>query len=231
MAHQLGRHRVVLSTPVRRIVQERGSVRVVSDRATVRAKRAIVAIPPTLAGRIDYEPVVPVAREQLTQRLGQGNLTKVAAVYDRPFWRDAGLNGTAVSTDGFVSATFDDSPPEGSPGIIFGFVGGDMARRYAATSPASRRASVLDEFATFFGEQARRPRDYFETSWAAERWTRGCPVGIAGPGTLLAYGAALRDPVGRIHWAGTETAGYWNGYMDGAVSSGERAAREVLGEL
>jgi monoamine oxidase len=231
MAHQLGRRRVLLSTPVRRIVQERGAVRVVSDRVTVRAKRAIVAIPPTLAGRIDYEPGMPVSREQLTQRLGQGNLTKVAAVYDRPFWRDAGLNGTAVSTDGFVSATFDDSPPGGSPGIIFGFVGGDSARAYEAMSPAAGRAQVLSEFATLFGPEAASPKAFYDTRWTNEPFTRGCPVAIAGPGTLLAYGDRTRAPQGRIHFAGTETSTFWNGYMDGAVRSGERAAAEVLGHL
>ena len=49
------------------------------------------------------------------------------------------------------------------------------------------------------------------------------------PGLAAGYGPALRQPVGRIHWAGTETSTYWNGYMDGAVRSGERAAKEVLG--
>ena len=231
VATALGRRRVLLGTPVRRIVQSRGSVTVSSDRVSVRAKRVIVAIPPTLAGRIDYEPLLPAARDQLTQRLGQGTLTKVAAVYDRPFWRDQGLTGQALSVNGLVTATFDDSPPGGTPGILFGFVGGDKAREYASLSKSVRRARVLAEFAQFFGSAALHPRDYFETLWTEERWTRGCPVAFAGPGTLLAYGPALRAPVGRLHWAGTETSDYWNGYMDGAVRSGERAAREVLAEL
>jgi monoamine oxidase len=222
---------VMLGQPVRRIEQASTGVTVVTDNLTAHGKQVIVAIPPTLAGRIDYQPLLPVARDQLTQRYGQGALTKVAAVYDKPFWRDQGLNGTAVSTDGLVSATFDDSPPGGTPGVIFGFVGGDSSRKYATLSAADRQAQVLSEFATFFGPQALKAKAYFDTSWTEEEWTRGCPVGIAGPGTLLAYGSALRDPVGRIHWAGTETSTYWNGYMDGAVRSGERAAREALAEL
>ena len=230
VAAQLGR-RVVLGSPVRRIVQSRASVSVVSDRVTVRGKRVIVAVPPTLAGRIDYHPPLPAQRDQLTQRLGQGTLTKVAAVYDRPFWRDKGLTGTALSGNTLVSATFDDSPPGGTPGVVFGFVGGDRARAYAALSGSARRSQVLAELAQFFGPPALRPKAFFETLWTAEEWTRGCPVGIAGPGTLLAYGPALRAPVGRIHWAGTETSDYWNGYMDGAVRSGERAAAEVLREI
>jgi monoamine oxidase len=229
IAGQLGT-RVILSSPVRRVEQGSGGVTVVSDRVTVKAKRAIIAIPPTLAGRIDYEPIMPFERDQLTQRYGQGALTKVAAVYDRPFWRDQGLTGFALSASGPVSATFDDSPPGGKPGVVFGFVGGDEARRYNAMSPRARRAAVLGQFTAFFGSKARHPRAFFETTWAAAEWSRGCPVGIPAVGALVAYGPWLRRPIGRIHWAGTETSDYWNGYMDGAVRSGERAAAEVLGE-
>jgi monoamine oxidase len=230
IARQLG-SRVVLSSPVRRIVQNRHGVTVYSDRATVRAKRVIVAIPPALAARIDYHPILPLERDQLTQRFGQGTLSKVAAVYDRPFWRDAGLNGTVVNTEGLVNVTFDDSPPSGKPGVLFGFIGGDRAREYSAMSFSARRSAVLSQYATFFGSQGLKARSFFETSWSGEQWTRGCPVGIPSQGTLLAYGPWLRQPVGRIHWAGTETSGYWMGYMDGAVRSGERAAGEVLARL
>jgi len=223
--------RVALSSPVRRIVQDSGGVTVHSDRLTVRGRRAIVAVPPTLAGRISYEPLLPFQRDQLTQRYGQGALTKVAAVYPTPFWREQGLTGTAISTSGPVTATFDDSPPDGSLGVVFGFVGGDDCRSYLAMSPSDRRSAVLGQYATFFGSQALKPTGFFETSWCGEEWTRGCPVGIPGNGTLLAYGPWLRQPVGRIHWAGTETSTYWNGYMDGAVRSGERAAGEALAAL
>jgi monoamine oxidase len=230
MADQLG-PRVLLGTPVRTIVQGRRGVTAHSDRATFHGKYAIVAVPPTLAARIMYDPILPFDRDQLTQRYGQGTLTKAAAVYDRPFWRDAGLNGSAIDLSGPVSATFDDSPPDGKPGIVFGFIGGDRARSYSRMSSARRRAAVLDQFATFFGSRARKPRAFFETSWSGEQWTRGCPVGIPSTGTLVAYGGRLREPVGRIHWAGTETSTFWNGYMDGAVRSGERAAAEVSAKL
>jgi monoamine oxidase len=226
-AAQLG-HRVVLDSPVRRIVQDRAGVTVVSDRETIKARRVIVAIAPTLAGRIDYDPILPFERDQLTQRYGQGTLTKVAAVYDRPFWRAKGLTGSAVTTGFPISVSFDDSPPGGKPGVVFGFVGGDNARRYARMSAGARRAAVVAQLATFFGPEAKHPKQFFETSWSQQQWTRGCPVGIPAVGSFVSYGPQLREPVGRIHWAGTETATYWNGYMDGAVSSGERAAGEVL---
>ena len=229
-AAQLG-HRVVLDSPVRRIVQDRAGVTVVSDRETIKARRVIVAIAPTLAGRIDYDPILPFERDQLTQRYGQGTLTKVAAVYDRPFWRAKGLTGSAVTTGFPISVSFDDSPPGGKPGVVFGFVGGDNARRYARMSAGARRAAVVAQLATFFGPEAKHPKQFFETSWSQQQWTRGCPVGIPAVGSFVSYGPQLREPVGRIHWAGTETATYWNGYMDGAISSGERAAGEVLAGL
>jgi monoamine oxidase len=230
IADETLKRRVYLNRPVRRIIQSGTGVQVVCDNLVLRGQRVIVAIPPTLAGRIDYAPLLPFQRDQLMQRLGQGALTKVAASYDTPFWRAKGLNGTGINTDGLVTATFDDSPnrPNG-PGVVFGFVGGDKCREYARLSEADRRSRVLAEFAAFFGDEALKPKDYFDTTWATEQWSRGCPVGIHPPGLLLAYGDQIRQPQGRIHWAGTETSNYWNGYMDGAVRSGERAAKEVLG--
>jgi monoamine oxidase len=228
MAQQLD---VRLSTPVRSISQTGDGVTVVADNLTVSARSVIVAIPPTLAGRIDYEPQLAAARDQFTQRLGQGTLTKITAVYDTPFWRAKGLTGTAVSADGLVNATFDDSPESGRPGVLFGFVGGDSARSYERMSAADGRARVLDELAVLFGPEARSPRAFHDTRWTNERWTRGCPVGIAGPGTLLAYGDRTRAAAGRVHFAGCETSTFWNGYMDGAVRSGKRAAAEALSEL
>jgi monoamine oxidase len=230
MAAQLG-NRVVLNSPVRQITQTASGVTVVSDKLTAQGKQVIVAIPPTLAGRIDYEPILPFERDQLTQRFGQGTLTKVAAVYDTPFWRAEGLTGQALATGGPVSASFDDSPPGGTPGVLFGFVGGDYARQYNTLSPAARQAAVLDQFAVFYGSQAKNATAYFDTTWSGEQWTRGCPVGIPSQGTLLSYGPWIRAPIGRIHWAGTETSTYWNGYMDGAVRSADRASAEVLAEL
>jgi monoamine oxidase len=230
LAAALGK-RVQLKHPVRRIDQAGGRVTVHCDKLTVKAKHAIVAVPPALAERIEYRPAMPAARDQLAQRLSQGTLLKVAAVYDKPFWRDAGLNGTAVSLQGPVNVVYDDSPEDGSPGVLFGFVGGDEARAFMAKSDADRRAAALGSFATYFGPQANQPTAYFETIWPANKWIRGGPVGIAPPGTLLAYGHALREPVGNIHWAGTESSTYWAGYMDGAVRSGQRAAGEVLAAL
>jgi monoamine oxidase len=229
MARELGSS-VVLSSPVRRIEQTARDVTVVSDRMTVSAKHVIVAIPPTLTGRIEFAPALPVARDALVQRLPQGALIKCEAFYDRPWWRDAGLTGAAVSDTGPAKTTFDVSPRDGRIGGLLGFVGGDEARRWSADPPGLRKA-VLENFATYFGAQALHPRAFVIQDWSREEWTRGCPVAVAGPGLLTEYGPALAAPVGRIHWAGTETATYWHGYMDGAVRSGERAVADVMAAL
>ena len=216
-----------LGRPVRRIAHRDGGV----DVDGVSARRAIVAIPPPLAGRIEYDPPLPPLRDQLTQRMPQGTLTKTFAVYDEPFWRDDGLSGEALSDTGPATLTFDVSPPSGRPGVLLGFVGGDDARRHAVLAPAERRGAVLTGLARLFGPRVLEPADWLELDWAAEEWSRGGPTCNFGPGGWTRYGPALREPVGALHWAGTETAAVWCGYMDGAVRSGERAAAEVLAAL
>jgi len=226
LAQRLG-GRVVLNAPVRRIVQDASGVTVISDAGTWRARRAIVAVAPTLAGRIDYDPALPAARDQLTQRVPQGSVIKYEAVYPTPFWRSAGLNGYSNSDQAPVRFTFDNSPPGGRPGVLLGFVAGADARRLTTLPAKTRRRQVLDAFSRLFGSQAARPRMLIEQNWSTEKWTRGCYAGYMPPGVWSDFGPALRMPVGRLHWAGTETAEVFNGYMDGAVRSGERAAAEV----
>jgi monoamine oxidase len=221
---------VIFSSPVRAIEQDAQGVVVLSDNVLVRAKQAVVAVPPTLAGRIYYEPELPWRRDQLTQRFAQGALIKIAAYYDRPWWRDKGLTGAAVSDTGPARITFDVSTADAKVGGLMGFVGGDPARQYAGRDDDLVKA-VVQNFATYFGAEALKPLSTVMQNWSQEEWSRGCPTAIGGTGLLTAYGEDIAAPIGRIHWAGTETATYWQGYMDGAVRSGERAAKEVLSEL
>jgi monoamine oxidase len=227
LAEELG-DAVALSAPVRRISQDGGGLDVEADGLSARAHRVIVAVPPPLAGRIAFAPSLGGRRDQLTQRMAHGALTKCAAVYPEPFWREQGLSGQAVSDRGPVTTTFDNSPPDGSPGVLLGFIAGAEAIRHARRSEADRRRAVLECFERLFGEQAAKPGIYLETAWAEEEWSRGGPVCSFTPGSLVPYGEALRQPAGRIHWAGAETATVWCGYMEGAIRSGERAAEEVL---
>jgi monoamine oxidase len=230
LAEQLG-DRVRLSSPVRRVDQDAARVVVEGDGFTVTADRLVVAIPPTLCGRIDWRPAMPALRDQLTQRMPMGTVTKVQCVYPEPFWRANGLNGQATSNEGPVKVTFDNSPPDGSVGVLMGFIEGSDGRAALKLSLEERRAGVVDSFARYFGEQARGFEQYVERSWSAEPFSRGCYAGFFSPGVWSDYGDQLRAPVGRVHWAGTETATVWNGYIDGAIRSGSRAAQEVLAAL
>lgn len=220
-----------LNTPVKAISQTETGLEVVGEMFRFSGKRVVVALPPALAGRIDYRPLLPAARDQLTQRVPMGQVFKCYAVYDRPFWRERGLNGLLATDEGFVSVTFDNSPADGSKGILMGFVLANQAKRFADLSPDSRRSTILEEFARAFGEEARQPLAYLDHSFLNEEFTRGCYAGVMPTGAWTSLGRALREPCGGIHWAGTETAPIWNGYMEGAVRSGERAAAEVRAAL
>ncbi len=231
MAEQLGSTVVELATPVRAIRHSDAGATVVSDRLTVSAHRAIVAVPPALAGRIAYDPPLPAVRDGLSQRMAQGSVVKCMAVYERPFWRDRGLSGAVTSVTGPVSVGFDNSPPEGSPGVLLGFLEGRAAREAADLPQTERRRMVAECLARFFGPEAANPIGYVDRAWGADEWSRGCYGGFMPTGAWTDYGPALRRPIGPIHWAGAETATVWNGYMDGAVGSGQDAARAVLASL
>jgi monoamine oxidase len=223
--------RVVLDSPVRRIVGEKDSVLVESDRASVRAGAVIVAVPPALRGRIEYVPALPPVHDGLSQRMPMGAVIKCHAVYDAPFWREAGLNGRAESDTGPCKVTCDNSSPGSEAGVLTGFILGADAREWGRRGAEERERAVLECFARYFGEKALGPLAYVETDWGAEIYSRGGYAGVPVPGMILDHGPALAEPVGRIYWAGAETASEWNGYMDGAVESGERVAHEVLLDL
>lgn len=229
MADELG-ERVQLESPVARIDHE-GGVQVHTADMTVRGDYAIVAVPPTVSGRIDYDPPLPAWRDSLTQRSPMGAVVKCVAAYEDPFWRAEGLSGEVLDADGPVGLVFDDSPPSGSHGALVAFALGDTARELTEVAPAERRERVLTALGDHFGERAATPTDYSDHAWPAETYVRGCYAGNATPGTLTSHDHSLRQPCGRVHWAGTETARRWRGYMDGAIASGKRAAAEVREHL
>ncbi len=227
MAAALG-ERVVLGRPVRRIEHDSDGVRVIArDGSAYRGEAAVVTLPPTLAGRLEYDPPLPSWRDQLTQRMPAGSVIKAFAIYPEPFWRADGLNGQAASDTGPVKVTFDTSPPSGTPGVMMGFIEGKDARDWARRSAAERREAVIGCFVRYFGQAAARPERYVERDWMAEEFTRGCYGAHLPPGVWTSYGEAWRAPAGRLHWAGTECASRWNGYMEGAVRSGEATADAV----
>jgi monoamine oxidase len=225
VAQRLGR-RVLLRTPVRGLALTGAGVRLQTDQLTVDAKRVIVAVPPPLA--LELTRGLSPRRTKLLAGIHMGHLVKCEAVYPAPFWRAEGLSGQGVNDEGIASVPFDNSPPDGSVGVLFAFTGGSAAARLARMSPAQRRRVVLQRFSQYVGNQALSPSQFIEHDWRTEKWTRGCPTGVPRPGILSTYGDTLRAPIGPVHFAGTETSDYWQGYMDGAVRAGERAAREVL---
>ena len=219
---------VVLGAPVRRVEQEADGVLVRADGAELRAARAIVAVPVPLGAAIAWSPPLPYDRVGLVQRMAMGSVVKCMAVYDEPFWRADGLSGQAAALDGPVKVVYDNSPPGGRPGVLLGFFEARAAQAAMRMGAEDRRTTVLTAFARFFGPGALSPARYVDQAWGEDEWSRGCYGAYLPPGGWTGFGPALRRPVGRVHWAGAETAAIWNGYMDGAVSSGERAAAEVL---
>jgi monoamine oxidase len=153
------------------------------------------------------------------------------AIYERPFWREKGLSGQAATDGGPARVVFDNSPPDGSPGVLLGFLEGRLARQWGARDAAERRGAILAGHARLFGPKAAKAERFIERVWAEEEWTRGCYGCLMTTGGWTEYGRALREPIGPLHWAGAETATVWNGYMDGAVQSGERAATEALAAI
>jgi monoamine oxidase len=217
-----------LNVPVRRVTQDADRAEVTGDSVAVKARRVIMAIPPILAGRIDYSPSLPPLKSQLLDRSPAGQGIKAHAIYPEPFWRADGLSGQGADLDSAPSLSLDVTPPTGKPGVLQAFAAGPDARRLAALAPEERRKVFLGGLVKRFGPKAANPFYYNEHDWAADEWSRGDMFAHYAPGVLTNFGKALRAPCGRIHWAGTETATQWAGCIEGAVRAGERAAEEVL---
>lgn len=219
--------RVRLSSPVLGLRQLDNTVEVETTAQRLEARFVVVAVPPPLRNKIRFQPELPPEHAELWARMPMGATIKVLALYPTPFWRERGLSGEAVFAKGPLSVAFDNTSHDRRQAALVGFVVGDDARRLAERAPDARRELVLESLARAFGPDARSPVEYVEQDWSAEQWTRGCPVAGFGPRAMRDLGPLVRAPVGRIHWAGTETATESPGYLDGAVSAAERAAREI----
>lgn len=226
MADKLG-DAIKLSAPVRKIEQDHAGVRVSTDQDIYSAKRVIVTVPPQLAAQIDYFPALPVKKIGLLRRMPMGSVIKMHIAYPTPFWREKGLNGAALSTDRTLSMVYDQSPGDGSVGILVGLIEGHHAVELSTLGRDGRRAAVLADLVHYFGEDASNPLEYVDHDWIADEWAQGGYGAHMPPGVMTAYGEALREPSGRIHWAGTETATEWLGYFEGALESGIRVAAEI----
>jgi monoamine oxidase len=219
---------VRLDAPVRAITQGDDRLAVETDGFTVSAHRVVVAVPPALAVGITFDPPLTDDRLTLYRHAVAGSETKTLIVYDEPFWRAAGFSGQTAEPGSAAEVTLDGTPASGRPGVIASFTFGRVAEDLDALDPGDRRQAVLEALTARLGPQAALPIDFVETAWWNEPWTRGCSMAHLPPGILTRHGHLLREPFGRVHWAGTETSTISHGAIDGAVRSGQRAAGEVL---
>jgi len=222
---------VHLDSPVTSITDTRDRVVVQSERVVVSARHVIVALPPALTLEIDFDPALPADRIALYRNSVAGPESKTLVVYDEPFWRGEGFSGQTSEPDSVAEVTLDATPAAGRPGVVAVFAFSHVAERVDAMHESDRRQALLDALAARLGPRAARPAEVIETPWWKEVWTRGCSMAHLTPGTLTRHGHLIREPFGRVHWAGTETATISHGAIDGAVRSGERAAAEILNRL
>ncbi|XP_048246549.1 amine oxidase [flavin-containing]-like isoform X2 [Haliotis rufescens] len=232
MAEKIGNDRVLLNHPVSKIEHKPSEV-VVQDVNGNRytAKYAIIAAPLPIQNKIIYDPPLPSLRNQLLQRAPMGSVIKTFMYYSTPFWRRKGLCGSSAidDKDGLVGFTLDHVMPDGSHPALMGFILADKARRYVELTPDERKSRIAHLYSKVFQtDEALHPVHYEEKDWLGEQWSGGCYTTMMPPGFLTKFGSYLRRPIGRMYFAGTETATQWSGYMDGAVQAGERAAREIL---
>lgn len=231
LAEKLGDD-VVLDAPVRTLRwSAEAGVTAVADRLAVSAKYAIVAVPPNLYSRISYEPPLPRLQQQMHQHQSMGLVIKVHAVYERPFWRDAGLSGTCFSPELVVQEIYDNTNHDDPRGTLVGFVPDEKADAMFALSEEERRRRILACFTTCLGPEAGEPLVYYESDWASEEWTRGAYATSYDLGGLHRFGPAQHTPVGPLHWSSSDLAAEGYQHVDGAVRMGGLTATEVADRL
>uniref|UniRef100_A0A7N8X3J5 Amine oxidase n=1 Tax=Mastacembelus armatus TaxID=205130 RepID=A0A7N8X3J5_9TELE len=229
MARELG-DRVKLQSPVYRIDQTGDTVVVETlDKQTYTAKYVIVAVPPSLNLKMHFNPELPSLRNQLIHRVPMGSVIKCMVYYRENFWRKKGFCGSMVIEEegSPIDLTLDDTKPDGTVPCIMGFILARKCRKLSELTREERR--ICEIYSRVLGsDEALHPVHYEEKNWCEEEYSGGCYTAYFPPGILTQYGKVLREPVGRLYFAGTETATEWSGYMEGAVEAGERAAREVM---
>ncbi len=229
LAESLPPGSVKLNTAVKSVVQEEGGVEVHStDGYIFRGRKVILAFSTPLYQKVTFLPPLPTGKALLAASTRLGYYTKVLATYSKPWWRENGLSGASQSFLGPAAATRDTSEDSQSRFRLTSFIAGGPGERWSQLSPTERRETALAQFSFLFGSNdAYHPIEYIEYQWSSEEWSLGCPCPYTPPGVLTKVGNCLTEPLGHVHFVGTETAVEWKGYMEGALASGTRGADEV----
>ena len=230
LAARLSTDELFLSQAVERIHWTPSSVVVTTDALSVSARWAVVAVPPNMVGRIDIQPPIPEEHRRAHQQQTMGLVIKVQATYATPFWREAGLSGTAFSPYELVHEAYDNTAHADAAGTIVGFISDSNAVAVQDMSASVRRRTILESFANYFGEQALSPVAYCESDWAGEEWTRGAYGTSFELGGLSRYGAVRLEPVGPLRFGSSDTAAEGYMHVDGALRVGRRMAEEISSE-
>ena len=183
-----------------------------------------------LYSRIQFVPPLPRRQHQLHQHISMGFVIKVHAVYDRPFWREQGLSGTAFSPYEISHEAYDNTNHGDERGTLVGFVSDRNADDLFRVSAEERKERILESLSHYYGPEAKNPIVYYESDWGAEEWTRGAYAASFDLGGLTRYGADQRTPVGPIHFACSDIAGAGYQHVDGAIRMGREAARHIIEE-
>ncbi|WP_432264423.1 flavin monoamine oxidase family protein [Arthrobacter crystallopoietes] len=204
-------------------------VTAISDSVTVRARFAIMAVPPNLYSRVSFEPPLPRRQHQMHQHQSLGLVIKVHAVYETPFWREDGLSGTCFSPTSVVQEVYDNTNYQDPRGTLVGFISDEKADAMFELSAEDRKAAVLEAVAEYLGPKALEPVVYYESDWGSEEWTRGAYAASYDLGGLHRYGKDQLTPVGPIYWSCSDLAAEGYQHVDGAVRMGQQTAARILG--
>ncbi|WP_436863510.1 flavin monoamine oxidase family protein [Acinetobacter haemolyticus] len=219
---------ILLNSPVVSIEQNDLNVQVFTENKGFVAKNVIVTTPPPLTLSINFQPPLPHKKFHLLNQMKMGSVIKVHFAFKDPFWRRQGLNGSVASTDHHLSIVFDQTPNDESIGILVGLIEGNHAIELSRLDKESRKKKIIDDLIYYFGNSAANPIEYIEQDWIKEKWSQGGYAAYMPPNVMSSCGEDISIPTGLIHWAGTETATEWMGYLDGALQSGIRAAQEII---
>ncbi|KAL4809837.1 hypothetical protein BDV18DRAFT_166589 [Aspergillus unguis] len=231
IAKTLPEQSIQLSSPVSSIIQSPSGVEVVTNKS-IFARKAIITVPTPVLKTITFSPALTPAKKLWAESSIYGYYTKAMMIFRTPFWVEKGYCGLIQSFTGPASVIRDTSSLPDQKYVLTCFMSGDPGREWASLSTGDREKALITQIGKLFNAESEASRDFVQMvtyEWCNDPYSGwGCPCIALTPGVLDAVGEAAREQDGNLHFAGTETARVWRGYMEGALESGERAAGEVV---